>query len=127
MLCQSRRRWVAWTPEEEVRQRFILMLTAQLGYPQTLVGAEIPLIVGARRLRADIVVWDRQMRPLLLVECKAPSVGLTQRTLDQACGYLATLQCRAVCLTNGKVTYCALRSDDAGIRWVESVPSYDQL
>lgn len=127
VLCLSRRKWVALTPEEAVRQSFLELLTAQLGYPATLLAAEVTLRVAKRNLRADIVAWSRSLKPLLLVECKAPTVGLSQRTLDQACAYLSALQCQAVAITNGRLTFCALRDNNGQPAWTNAVPTYEQL
>ncbi len=108
VMCLSRRRFVALTPEEWVRQHFLSYMVGHLGYPQGLVAAEAPVMIGSSRQRADIVAFSRQMRPLVIVECKAPSVTLSQQTLNQACRYLSVLGARAVVLTNGMAHYCVM-------------------
>lgn len=108
VMCLCRGRFVSLTPEEWVRQHFLAYMVGHLGYPLGLVAAEAPVMVGSLRQRADIVAFSRQMRPLVIVECKAPSVTLSQQTLNQACRYQSVLGARAVVLTNGMAHYCVM-------------------
>ena len=128
VLCLSRRRFVALTPEEWVRQHFLAYMTDHLGFPAGLVAAEVPIMIGSSRQRADIVAYSRQMSPLLIVECKAPHVTLSQQTLNQACRYLSVLGSRAVVLTNGLAHYCAtIPTDDSSPLFAPSLPSWTDL
>ena len=82
-----RRRYVALTPEEWVRQHFVHYLTDVLGYPADLIRNEAQLRIDRRRKRCDTVVYDTNLRPIVLCEYKAPSVSLTQKTMDQILCY----------------------------------------
>ncbi len=127
VLCLCRRRYVALTPEEWVRQNFISLLVTRLGYPQGLVAAEVPVDVNGLRQRADIVVFSRQMRPLVIVECKAPHITLSQVTLNQACRYLSAIDSVAVALTNGVDHYCVTRAADGSARFLQHIPTWDEV
>lgn len=126
ILCLSRRRYVALTPEEWVRQNFIGFMVSALGYPQALVAAEMPVDVKGLRQRADIVAFSRSRRPLVIVECKAPAVTLSQATLNQACRYLSSIGAVAVVLTNGMSHYCVGLAPDGSASFLDHVPSWDE-
>lgn len=127
VLCLSRRRYVALTPEEWVRQHFMSFMVGGLGFPRSLVAVEVPVQIGASRQRADIVAYSRHMEPLVIVECKAPSVPLSQQTLNQACRYLSVLGARFVVLTNGLSHYCVALSEEGTPTYSERLPHWEQL
>lgn len=118
---------MALTPEEWVRQNFIGYMVSSLGYPQALVAAEMPVDVNGLRQRADIVAFSRAQRPLVIVECKAPSVALSQATLNQACRYLSSIGAVAVVLTNGLRHYCVGLGADGGAAFLSHVPSWAEV
>lgn len=124
VLCLCRRRYVALTPEEWVRQNFIGFMVGYLGFPQALVAAEMPVDVNGLRQRADIVAFSRTQRPLVIVECKAPSVTLSQTTLNQACRYLSSIGAVAVVLTNGMEHYCVGLKADGMAQFMNHVPTW---
>ena len=97
-----RRRWVALTPEEGVRQQTLLMLHERYGYPYELMQVEGAISVNGMTRRCDIVVFDREGKPWMIVECKRPEVPLTQKVCDQACRYNTVLRVPFLLLTNGK-------------------------
>lgn len=102
VLDPVRRRWVALTPEEEVRQQTICMLYDRYGYPLELMQVEGAITVNGQSRRCDIVTYSRDGRPRMIVECKRPDVPLTQKVCDQACRYNTVLQVPYLLLTNGK-------------------------
>lgn len=128
VLCQCRKRYVALTPEEWVRQHFIAFMISHLGFPQPLIGAEVQLLVGANlRQRADIVVFSRQMKPLIIVECKAPCVPISQKTLNQVCRYLSSLAARCVVLTNGLEHFCIALDAKGNPMFRKSLPTWGEV
>ncbi len=127
ILCLCRQRYVSLTPEEWVRQNFLAYMINSLGYPQQLLSVEVPVMHGQSRQRADIVAYSHTMRPLVIVECKAPNVRLTQTTMNQACRYLSILKARAVVLTNGLEHYCVALPDGGSPQFVESMPSWEDI
>ena len=82
-----RKKEVALTPEERVRQWCIGVLKSQMGVPEHMMMSEAGFKLGEKQFRADILVYDRQARPLVVVECKRPEVEITQEVLDQAVRY----------------------------------------
>ena len=104
IFCEWRHRWVRLTPEEWVRQQLLHSLVEQFGYPAPLIAVEIAISVGEAKKRCDAVVYDRAMQPLVLIECKAETVPLTQRTLDQAITYNRKLNVPYLLLCNGVQT-----------------------
>jgi len=123
-----RRRYVALTPEEWVRQHFTHWLVAQKGYPQGLVANEVELRVGDKRLRCDSIVYDRQAAPLMIIEYKAPTVSLTQRVFSQVSAYNLLLHVDYLVVSNGLQHYCC-RMDYAhqSYAFLQQVPDYGCL
>ncbi len=123
-----RRKHVALTPEESVRQGFVAFLTTQRNYPATLIANEVTLSIGEKTLRADTIVYDRQMRPLMLVEYKAPSVTITEKVLLQASAYNTLLHVPYIVVTNGPSLYCLHIDYDSGKReFLSDLPTYSAL
>lgn len=96
-----RRRWVALTPEEWVRQQTIRILYDNYDYPLELMQVEGTIAVNGQSRRCDIVVYSTEGTPLMIVECKEPNVKITQRVCDQACRYNTVLHVPYLLLTNG--------------------------
>jgi len=120
-----RKLWVVLTPEEHVRQYIIHYLAEVMHYPTGLMAVEKTITVGAMKKRFDIVVYDREHQPWLLVECKAPEVLITDKTLQQLLNYQRTIQCDHWMLTNGHQNFCADASNINDIRWVDVLPVYE--
>ena len=125
-----RKKDVALTPEEQVRQWCIGVLSNDLGVPMHMMMSEAGLKLGEKQFRADILVYDRQARPLVVVECKRPEVELGREVLDQAIRYNMVLNVRYLIITNGRQTFAYQREEkDGNIRYVfiEKVPSYEEM
>lgn len=135
IFCPFRRKYVAATPEEYVRQTFLHALVEQFGYPQSLIGVEVPIAVGAGvDKRCDAVVYSRSLQPLMLIEFKAPEVAITQTTLDQAAVYNTTVHAPYLILANGKQTVVARIDKQSAdgeeteqIQFLNHIPSWNQL
>lgn len=126
IFCEWRHRWVRLTPEEWVRQQLLHHLVEQLGYPASLIAVEAPIKVGDLQKRCDAIVYNNAMQPLMLIECKAESVPLTQKTLDQAATYNRKLRVPYLLLHNGPQTVIAF-VDDNTIKYINAIPLYNQL
>ena len=100
VLDPVRRRWVALTPEEGVRQTLLADLLAA-GYPAGLLAVEKAVVYLGRPWRADVVAYGRDGAARLLAECKAPGVALSQDTLDQLARYNVVVGAPALVLDNG--------------------------
>ena len=128
LYCIFRRKYVAATPEEQVRQTFLHYLVEQLGYPASLIGVEVAIEVGAGvTKRCDAVVYAPSLQPLMLLEFKAPEVTLTQTTLDQAAVYNTTIRAPYLVLANGRQTVVAHLTDQNPITFLNSIPAWSQL
>lgn len=121
-----RRRFVALTPEEEVRQKTLYLLVEHLGVPAGLLAVEYSVKVNGLDKRADAVVFGNEGRPLMIVECKAPSVTLTKAVLEQALRYHSVLQPQYLLLTNGTVSYC-YKAEGASLRPLDHLPDYKEM
>ena len=103
IFCEWRHRWVRLTPEEWVRQQLLHRLV-ELEYPASLIAVETAITIGQAKKRCDAVVYNRFMAPIMLIECKAETVPLTQKTLDQALTYNRRLNVPYLVLHNGPQT-----------------------
>ena len=121
-----RKRFVLLTSEEEVRQKMLYLLVEHLKVPSGLVAVEYSLKVNGLDKRADAVVFDTDGSPLMIVECKAPSVALTQSVLDQALRYHSALNPKYLLLTNGTATYC-FKAEAQGLQPLDHLPDYDEM
>ena len=123
-----RRRWVALTPEEWVRQHFLNFLVHDLGCPAALVSVERHLVLNELSKRADIVVHGRDGKPLLLVECKAPSVPIGQQTFEQAARYNMVFKLRYLMVTNGLSHYCCQVDHSTGtVDFLSRMPAFEEM
>ena len=94
------------TPEEEVRQKTLYYLVEIKKYPAGLIAVEYSIKVNNLPKRCDIVVFNKSGLPEMIVECKAESVPITQKVLDQAIRYYSGLNVNYLLLTNGKTMFC---------------------
>lgn len=126
VLDPLRRRWVALTPEEWVRQHFVNLLVSEKHYPATLVANEVQLSVGEKVMRADTVVYDRTLRPRMIVEYKAPTVAITQKVFDQISVYNLLLRVDYLAVSNGQQHYvCRMDYDNEKYSFLEDLPDYE--
>lgn len=116
-----RRKYVARTPEEEVRQRTIAILQKDFSYPLTRFSVEAEIMVGKVKKRYDIIIRDSEQRPFMLIECKAPNVAITEETLAQATRYNVTLEAKYILLTNGKTTLLFKKEEQNYIQ-IKTIP-----
>jgi len=101
IFCEIRRRWVKLTPEEWVRQNIFQWMRQTLQYPKEMISLEKGIMVGEMTKRYDLLVYDQQFNPWMLVECKAQSVTLTEETLMQVLRYHIAIPVPYLCITNG--------------------------
>ena len=101
-----RKRFVALTPEEWVRQQFTHFLVEHKGYPAMFIGNEITLSVGRLSRRCDSVVFNKSAEPVMIIEYKAPTVKITQKVFEQICSYNIALHAPYLTVSNGLQSYC---------------------
>lgn len=125
-----RKKHVAMTPEEKVRQWFIGRLAEDIKVPLHMMMSEVGFKLGDKQFRADILVYDRQARPVVVVECKRPEVELTKEVLEQAVRYNMVLNVRYIIITNGLRTFICRREEKGGnIQYAPaaSLPVYSEM
>jgi hypothetical protein len=100
-----RKTWLVLTEEEWVRQNFIQYLVTELHYPATLIAIEKELELNGLKKRFDVLVYNQQHQPLMLIECKAPQLVLNDAALEQLLRYHISIPVPFLIITNGKTTY----------------------
>lgn len=101
-----RKKNVVLTPEEWVRQHVIHLLISNYGYSRSLFQVERGTTYNSLQKRTDIVVFNREGKPHLLVECKAPEIKINQCVIEQASRYNKTINAPFLAITNGLKTFC---------------------
>ena len=99
-----RKTWLLLTEEEWVRQNFVRYLTSTLKYPSTIIALEKEIALNDLKKRFDILVYDRQHQPWMLVECKEPKVALNEDVLQQVLRYNISVPVQYIIITNGSTT-----------------------
>lgn len=123
-----RRKYVALTPEEWVRQHFTHFLLHDKGYPQGLLANEVQLCLNGTKKRCDTVLYDKRLSAQMIVEYKAPTVPITQAVFDQITRYNMVLHVAFLVVSNGLSHYCC-RIDYATrtYAFLPEIPSYAEL
>ena len=130
-----RKRYVALTPEEWVRQHFTHWLVEHKGFPKGLLGNEIALKCGEKTLRCDSILYNKDAQPQMIIEYKAPTVSVTQRVLsvtqrvfNQISVYNLLLHVDYLVVSNGIQHYCCkMDYESQTYRFLDDVPDYEAL
>ena len=123
-----RRKYVALTPEEWVRQHFTHYLVEHKGYPKGLLGNEIELQIGDKRLRCDSILYNKVAQPQMIIEYKAPTVPLQQKVFDQVSAYNLLLRVDYLVLSNGMEHYCCkMDYEHQKYLFLQEIPDYEKL
>lgn len=123
-----RKRFVALTPEEWVRQQFTHFLVEHKGYPAMFIGNEITLSVGRLSRRCDSVVFNKSAEPVMIIEYKAPMVKITQKVFEQICSYNIALHAPYLTVSNGLQSYCCRIDKEANTyEFLKDIPAYGEL
>lgn len=123
-----RRKYIVLTPEEWVRQHFIHFLIEYKGYPAALLANEIQLRCGDKTLRADSVLYSRDLKPRMIIEYKAPHIPITQKVFDQISIYNMLLHVDYLVVSNGLQHYiCKMDYRSKKYLFLEDIPDYQTL
>jgi len=123
-----RKKYVVLTPEEWVRQNFLMYLVNEKNYPPSLIAVEAGLKLFKTLKRTDIVVYNKQGDPLLIIECKSPEVGINEKVFDQIVRYNMALQVNYLVVTNGMDHYCCqLDYEKQTYNFLKSIPNYTDI
>ena len=128
ILDVLRRKYVSLTPEEWVRQHFVHYLIEHKGYPAPLLANEIQLTCDDKTLRADSVLYTRELRPQMIIEYKAPHIPITQKVFDQISAYNLLLHVDYLAVSNGLEHYiCKMDYSGKKYLFLEELPDYSDL
>ncbi|MBP6260222.1 MAG: type I restriction enzyme HsdR N-terminal domain-containing protein [Paludibacter sp.] len=123
-----RKKFVALTPEEWVRQHFIRFLIDVKHYPASLIAIEKQLVINGLKKRCDAVVYSRNAEPLMIIEFKATTVSIAQQTFDQAAVYNSKLKVDYFIISNGLKHYCCrLDKNVLQYNFLDDIPDFDSL
>ncbi|MDF9829536.1 type I restriction enzyme HsdR N-terminal domain-containing protein [Parabacteroides sp. PF5-6] len=123
-----RRKYVALTPEEWVRQHFVHYLITEKGYPAELVANEVAIKLNQTNKRCDTVVYDRYLTPVVVVEYKSPGIEITDRVFDQIVRYNMVLTVPYLMVSNGLSHYCCqIDYKTQTYSFLEDIPPYEDL
>ena len=120
-----RKKYVVLTPEEWVRQHVVHYLINSKGYPKSLIAVEKQLTINTLKKRFDILVFNTQGLPDLIIECKSPSINISQDTFDQIARYNLKLNAKRLMVTNGLQHYfCKLDPLNKQYIFLKDLPVY---
>lgn len=123
-----RRKYVALTPEEWVRQHFVHFLIGHKGYPASLLANEVALTLNGTSRRCDTVLYDRTLSPRMIIEYKAPHIPITQKVFDQICRYNLVFHVDYLIVSNGLSHYCCrMDYEHQSYEFLTDVPEYGEL
>jgi hypothetical protein len=123
-----RKKFIALTPEEWVRQHFVNYLIEYKNFPIGLISLELPLKLNKNNKRSDIVVYNKNANPVIIIECKAPEIILGQEVFDQAATYNMKLKVQYLIVTNGLKHFCC-KVDYVNKKYdfLNDIPEYNEL
>ena len=126
--CMLRKKFLMLTPEEWVRQHLIHFLIHHQGYPQGRMASEYAISYNGLSKRCDLVVFDAQGKPKIILECKAPEVQLSQKTMFQIAQYNKVLQVERLIISNGNEHFnCSLNEDVSLFSMQNGIPSWSEI
>jgi len=123
-----RKKYVLLTPEEWVRQNFLKFLTENKNYPASLIFVEMEFKLNTLSKRCDAVVFNRSGNPILIVECKAPSVKIDKLVFEQIARYNMQLKVDYLIVTNGLSHYCCkIDFEKSTYVFLPDIPFYEKI
>jgi type I site-specific restriction endonuclease len=124
----QRKRYVALTPEEWVRQNFIRFLIEEKGYPAAYLAIEKQLNMNGMKKRCDAILYNKHAQPFLIIELKAPNVAISQATFDQVAVYNAKLKVNFFIISNGIEHFCCkVNLETARYEFFPEIPDFNQI
>lgn len=120
-----RKKYIVLTPEEWVRQHYVSYLINEKKYPESIIAIEKQLTINGLKKRTDILIFNKNGLPDIIVECKAPSIKITQSTFDQIARYNLKLNAKYLIVTNGLTHfYCQIDQEKEIYTFLKDIPSY---
>ena len=125
---EFRKKFVILTPEEWVRQNFIKYLKEEKKYPSMLIAIEKGIKVNSMQKRFDAVIYNRNGKPVMLIEFKSSEVKINQQVMEQISRYNLSLNVNYLIISNGLSHYCCYVDKKSGhIEFLDEIPDYDKL
>jgi hypothetical protein len=125
---EIRRRYVVLTPEEWVRQHLVKYLVHVKHFPQLLISVEKGFSQLRRKQRYDLLIYDRNGRPLMIAECKAPAMEINQNAFDQASRYNVKHKAPFMLISNGRKHYCCqINLDNKQYQFLQEIPDFRDM
>lgn len=123
-----RRKFVALTPEEWVRQHFVNFIISHKGYDSALMNNEVKIELNGMSRRCDTVLYDQSLRPRMIIEYKRPTVKITQKVFNQICRYNLAMHVDYLIVSNGLEHYCCrMDYDNQTYQFLEDIPEYKDI
>lgn len=120
-----RKRWVILSPEEWVRQNFLQYLSLQMNYPEALIAVEKEFFVGDLSKRCDLVIYNRESQPWMIVECKQMKEKLSSKIIKQVLIYHLSLPAKYLVITNGSYTAGFIKRNNT-FEPIDSLPEFER-
>ena len=121
-----RRKYVALTPEEWVRQHFVYYLVSEKKYPASLIANEAGIKLNSLTRRCDTVVYNKELQPVMIVEYKEPRVAITREVFDQVVRYNSVLKVRFIVVSNGLKHFCCqMDYEQMSYKYLTEIPVWD--
>ena len=125
LFDELRKKWILSTPEEEIRQQFWKYLHFEKKYPVSLMATEKTIVINGLNKRFDLLIYDRNGNPNIIVECKSRNVKINESALDQILSYQYKIGAKYLVLTNGNETYCiGIDLSSKKVTYLEDIPQY---
>lgn len=125
---QIRKKWLLLTPEEWVRQHLVNYLITFKHYPASLISLEAGLKYNALSKRTDMLVFNKLGKPLMVLECKASEVAISQNVIEQVSRYNKTIQAKYLCVSNGLKHYCWTYNEEAqNFDFLNQIPDFNEI
>ena len=123
-----RKKYVALTPEEWVRQNFVSFLIKHKEYPLSLMANEVLIKLNGTSKRCDTVLYNRDLSARMIVEYKAPHVEITQDVFNQITRHNIALKVDYLIVSNGLAHYCCkVDYETQSISFMRDIPTYSML
>ncbi len=122
-----RKKYVSLTPEEWVRQNFLMWLHKEKAYPAGLIAVESSTKYNTLAKRADAIIFSKNGRPIMIVECKAPDVKISQDVFDQVARYNFSIRATYIAITNGLEHFCCKMNSESTWKFLDQVPDFNEL
>jgi hypothetical protein len=119
-----RKKWLLLTPEEWVRQNFVQYLIIEKKYPATIIAMEKEIQLGELKKRFDVVVYDSNHQPWMMIECKAAEIKLDETVLQQILRYNISMPVPFIIITNGNLTY-GWQKKDNDLHLIQELPDWE--